>query len=289
MARPQKTNADYFSHDTGMRNDLKIKAIRRKFGLEGYAIWCMMLEVLTDSDNLELEYNETELELISADFDIDAEKLKAIIDYCVSPLRILAVENGFLFSETLKKRLDSLFQKRKRQQKIVIDVDNSKKYEFTNVLAVDNTHSKVKESKVNKIKVNESKENTNSEENQLVFFENTDIHFSILEFFGFTEMRNPDKLQQISIFLNILFTDGRINQFTDQFEAYRLYKEKSSTAKHSFPRFLGTIETRYLDGGWNQENWTDRLNAIAKRESSDSPFNSEKTQSLRERIVNGKD
>ena len=120
MARPQKTNADYFSHDTGMRNDLKIKAIRRKFGLEGYAIWCMMLEVLTDSDNLELEYNETELELISADFDIDAEKLKAIIDYCVSPLRILAVENGFLFSETLKKRLDSLFQKRKRQHKIAV-------------------------------------------------------------------------------------------------------------------------------------------------------------------------
>lgn len=34
MARPQKNNADWFSHDTGLRDNLKVKAVRAKFGLE---------------------------------------------------------------------------------------------------------------------------------------------------------------------------------------------------------------------------------------------------------------
>ena len=47
MARPKKNNADYFPHDADMRNDPKIRALRRKFGLKGYAIWNMFLESLT--------------------------------------------------------------------------------------------------------------------------------------------------------------------------------------------------------------------------------------------------
>jgi hypothetical protein len=118
------------------------------------------------------------------------------------------------------------------------------------------------------------------------FFDDTELHFSILDYFGFTEMRNPDKLQQVSVFLNILYSDKKIDQFKYQFESYRAYKNQSNTAKHSFPKFLGTIEARFLDGGWNQENWADRLSGInSKKELSDSPFNQQKTQSLRERII----
>ena len=50
MARPKKNNADYFSHDADMRNHRKMKAIRAKFGLEGYAIWNMVLEVLSNAE-----------------------------------------------------------------------------------------------------------------------------------------------------------------------------------------------------------------------------------------------
>jgi hypothetical protein len=282
MARPKKTNAEYFSHDTDMRNDLRIKAIRRKFGLEGYAVWNMLLEVITDSDNLELEYNDEQIELISADFDIDTIALKQIVDYCIQ-LKLIVYENGVIYSETLKKRLDSLFTKRKQQ----LERFSSTKTQNKDVFVDENPQSKVKESKVKEIKVNESKENTYSDDEPPVCFQDTNIHFSLLEYFGFTEMRNPDKLQQVSTFLNILFTDKRIDQFTDQFEAYRQYKEKSATAKHSFPKFLGTIENRYLDGGWNQENWADRLSGISFKDEDNSPFNTSKTQSLRERIVNG--
>jgi len=97
---------------------------------------------------------------------------------------------------------------------------------------------------------------------ELEIFESTELHFLILEYFGFTEIRNPDKLQQIATFLNILKTDQKIEMFYEQFEAYKTYKEKSNTAKHAFPNFLGHIENRYMDGGWNQENWTDKLSKL---------------------------
>ena len=50
MARPKKNNAEYFTHDADMRNDVKIKALRRKFSHTGYAVWNYLLETLTDSD-----------------------------------------------------------------------------------------------------------------------------------------------------------------------------------------------------------------------------------------------
>jgi len=123
----------------------------------------------------------------------------------------------------------------------------------------------------------------------LEIFENTDLHFSLLDYFGFTEMRNPDKLQQITTFLNILFTDKRIDQFTDQFEAYKAYKEKSTTAKHSFPKFLGTIENRFIDGGWNQENWADRMNGFSQNVQKQSgenlaDYNARMKESLKAKI-----
>ena len=37
MARPKKLNAEFFSHDVDMRNDLKVKALRKRFGHKGYS------------------------------------------------------------------------------------------------------------------------------------------------------------------------------------------------------------------------------------------------------------
>ena len=51
MARPKKQYCDYFSHDRDMRNHRKIKALRTKFGVNGYAVWVMILEVLTGNND----------------------------------------------------------------------------------------------------------------------------------------------------------------------------------------------------------------------------------------------
>ena len=115
MARPIKNNADYFSHDADMRNDVKIKALRRKFSHVGYAVWCYLLEVLTDSDFFEIEYNELNTELLSADFDISTNEFKEIIDYCIK-IELLQLENNILFSVNHKKRFDVILSNRKQKR-----------------------------------------------------------------------------------------------------------------------------------------------------------------------------
>jgi hypothetical protein len=111
MARPAKNNLEYFSHDNKMRNDRKIKALRAKFGLTGYAVYCMMLECLSESDLLIIEWNEIEIELVSGDFTIVSEELIQIIDYCCY-LGLLNRSNGYLFCKKLDIRADQVFGKR---------------------------------------------------------------------------------------------------------------------------------------------------------------------------------
>jgi hypothetical protein len=123
MARPVKNNLDYFSHDKDMRNDLRIKALRRKYGMTGYAVWNMLLEHLTDCDNFEYEYSDLNIELLSGDFDIEPEELKKIISYLLE-LKLIENGNGLIYSNQHKKRFSGLLSKRKRERKGVIGDDN---------------------------------------------------------------------------------------------------------------------------------------------------------------------
>lgn len=144
MARPIKFNADYFPHDSDMRNDPRVKAIRRKFGLEGYAIYVMMIEFLTDCDYFQFQEDSITVEIVAGDFDISPEKLMEILNYCQTINLFQKSEDGLWGCVSLNDRLIPLLSKRKRDRGEVIDSEN--------------THSKVKESKEEKTKVNESKD-----------------------------------------------------------------------------------------------------------------------------------
>lgn len=117
MAR-QKNNdnggADYFSHDIDMRNDIKVKALRRKFSHTGYAVWCFMLEYLTDCTNFEFDYNEASQELLASDFDVPVAELREIIAYSVK-IGLLQHEDGKIFSAAHKRRFVRMLEVRQRR------------------------------------------------------------------------------------------------------------------------------------------------------------------------------
>ena len=155
MARPKKDNADYFSHDADMRNDLKVKALRNRFGLDGYAIWNMLLEVLTDSTHFEYEWTEISKELMAADFGIETTKLDQIIEYATKlNLLTLNSETNIIYSQKLMDRFNGLLSKRQRERNVVIDDDNPTKTPLSTPI---NPQSKVKKSRVNKSKENNTK------------------------------------------------------------------------------------------------------------------------------------
>jgi hypothetical protein len=111
MARPQKNNLDYFSHDCDMRNDIKIKALRNKFSHKGYSIYNMMLEHLSDCDYFQYEWNELNILLLSSDFDVPTNDLVEIIEFCVK-LKLLSIEEGYLFCVTLHTRNSHILPRR---------------------------------------------------------------------------------------------------------------------------------------------------------------------------------
>lgn len=190
MGRPNKNNAEYFSHDADMRNDIKIKALRRRFSHTGYAVWCYLLETLTDTDFFEVDYGELNQELLAADFDVSVEELQNIIEYsCKINLLQLSEDGKKLYSETHKRRFSVLVTKRERDRERIARLPNNKnkinkdiiatkkelsndyrnenptKTELSNDYRNENPHSKVKYSKEEYSKENK-KENIEKEKKQ---------------------------------------------------------------------------------------------------------------------------
>jgi hypothetical protein len=148
MARPKKQNADYFPHDADMRNDPKIRALRRKYGIEGYAVWNMLLEILTDSEFFEFKLNRLNNELLAGDFDIDPEDLKKIICYC-QEINLLVSEGEMIFTEKLKERFESVLNRRNRQRKTTKEELSPAITINEEEIVIEKPQSKVKERKVN--------------------------------------------------------------------------------------------------------------------------------------------
>ena len=113
MPRQVKNNMEYFPHDNKMRNDRKIKALRAKYGLEGYAVYNMLLETLCEADLLIIEWNDVEIELISGDLMVDSDTLTGITEY-LCKINLLKRVNGWLFCPQLDKRSEVVFKKRIR-------------------------------------------------------------------------------------------------------------------------------------------------------------------------------
>ena len=178
MARPQKNNLDYFSHDKDLRNDVKIKNIRRKFGHKGYSVYVMMLEHLSDCEYLQYEWNELSIELLVPDFDIDADELVDIINHCVK-LKLFELELNVLYCPTLYQRNKKVLTDRNS-----FDLNNSllsklkedllSKSEINYSFPSESTHSIVKDSIVKKRKGKDSiVEESKEEESTLKEYERT--------------------------------------------------------------------------------------------------------------------
>jgi len=104
-----KDRMRFFSHDVDMRNDLKIRGLRREFGNEGYAVWCYLLEVLTDTEDLCIDIDNM-AGLLSADFDIDRERLMGIVGYFLQ-VGLFVKDGSILYSKRHRERIMGVLDK----------------------------------------------------------------------------------------------------------------------------------------------------------------------------------
>lgn len=118
MARPLKQGLDYFPHDTDCRNDKKLRIIRALFGLEGYAVYMMLLEQIYQEDDLALDFSVPDnLNIACKDIGIRPAKLLKIIDKSAEIGLFSAQEwrgKTFLSSNGAKKRALPVLEFRQR-------------------------------------------------------------------------------------------------------------------------------------------------------------------------------
>jgi len=146
MARPRKENADYFPHDSGMRNHRKVKALRSKFWIEWYAIRNMMLEHLISCDFFEAKIDDVEREIIAWDFGTSCDRLRQIVEYMLQ-IWLLQKEWETYKSVSMKEIMKPLTDKRDRQRNRVSATETTQP-------VAENPQSKVKNSKLKKSKEN---------------------------------------------------------------------------------------------------------------------------------------
>ena len=115
MGRPIVNNLSYFKHEITMRNDPKMKVVRAKYGDEGYAVYCMMLEYLSEKEMLQAPFDDDELEIMAVDFDKNVDRLRELIEFFTKKrIELIQIEEGFIRCRQLDKRAKPVFDERRR-------------------------------------------------------------------------------------------------------------------------------------------------------------------------------
>lgn len=116
MARPRKNNAEYFSHDANLRNNIKIRALRSKYPQNiGYSAYNMLLEIMTDADNFRLENNDLQNTLIAWDIGLDEDLYTDILEFMVT-IGLMQRDPEWIWNDHLLERMQPVLNKRKVMQ-----------------------------------------------------------------------------------------------------------------------------------------------------------------------------
>ena len=138
MARAGKVGIDYFSHDTNMISDNKIRFIRAKHGLMGYAVFLRLIEDIYSENGYFLKADDKFNILFASDNNLDLNVYILILNDCI--------EEG-LFNKELYDEYKILTSKRIQSNYIAATVRRNNIYILKEYLLLSPEECKVFDSK----------------------------------------------------------------------------------------------------------------------------------------------
>ena len=109
-------DAYYFKHDSNARNDPKIQALIKKYGIEGYGRFWVIIEVMRETNGYKISEKKYVLESLAEQMKCSVEEITKFIKDCVEEFELFIQEDGFVYSSSFLGRmskLDEIRQKRK--------------------------------------------------------------------------------------------------------------------------------------------------------------------------------
>ncbi len=121
----------WFMHDSDAHDDLKLRKVIRKYGMEGYGVFWMILEHLAAEGNGGIDLKKYSVNHLAEDFKVNETRFKGILALfgaeCLLDQKKL--DQGVLHCPSLEKRADEYTKRVRRKSKQCPD----------NVLLKDNT------------------------------------------------------------------------------------------------------------------------------------------------------
>lgn len=111
--------AYYFSHDANARHDPKILAMRSVYGIQGYAVFWIVIEMMREQEDFRLPnknyiFNAIAMQVQCKNFSKD--DAKKFVEDCINEFDLLCSDEHFIWSNSLLKRMNkknSLSEKRR--------------------------------------------------------------------------------------------------------------------------------------------------------------------------------
>lgn len=122
------TGAEWFKHDADMSADEKVIYLESQFGLVGYALFNKMLEVLSRATDNRIQWNEFQCGIYARKFGCERNVFQSFIEEATRPeVAAFFIQDGWLYSNGLIKRLAPMYEKRARNAEKVRRYRQSKK------------------------------------------------------------------------------------------------------------------------------------------------------------------
>jgi hypothetical protein len=146
--------AYYFPHDANARNDLKISAMLSKYGVAGYGMYWMIVEVLRESKNFEAEHKKYTYSALAKQMSCTDEQVEAFISDCINAFELFQSNERTFWSESLKRRME-------------IKNEIAEKRRFAAISRWGNTNAKQKQCKIMPLKERKGKERKEKEKEKI--------------------------------------------------------------------------------------------------------------------------
>lgn len=115
-------DAFYFSHDSNARADLKIQALRSKYGMKGYGMYWVIIEMMRESKDHTLPLNQNFAYFgFANEFGCKPEEAKEFIHDCIYQFALFVCNEECFWSDSLNRRMD------KYKLKLSIKAENGTK------------------------------------------------------------------------------------------------------------------------------------------------------------------
>ena len=110
-----KKDAYYFSHDSNARHDPNICEMRLNYGMEGYGLYWVMIEMMREQENYKLPLKR--IGAIAMQTDCDKTLIKEFINRCINEFELFESDDKFFWSKSLLRRMESKEEKSEKARK----------------------------------------------------------------------------------------------------------------------------------------------------------------------------